>query len=333
MSKTNNMIDDNSFVQFNSLITLSIVSDDYEKTNYTKYLVTDENLDYLLCFKLCKKPLLEYSNLINSYFFIRNIDECASNIEMSDENDKPKKNSDNMGKELNYLSKEKINQNNYFYLQHMLSRKFVSIERKDNCFVLKLLNNIDNPATFSLRKINEKRNSNNIITSKEIYHLSIYIKEDNIFYYVQDDKNQINKENNNNYNILISKNQITKFIITQQNWNIKDSKNLYSGQLINIIFTNIKENKEEQLMLSVGKKEKNNIIVNNDNEQNKNDNNNDINNQYKVIGLPYSDELSEHALNNSFWVIEENLENYNCINKQPIKIKQFIRIKNLNTGL
>ena len=100
--KGNNIKNNNSFIQYNSLITLSIISEEDENSNYTKYLLTDENLDYSLSFKLCKKPLIEYSNLISSYFYIRNIDECISNFGISD--NKNKKNEGKMGKELNYIN-------------------------------------------------------------------------------------------------------------------------------------------------------------------------------------------------------------------------------------
>ena len=330
--KGNNIKNDNSFIQYNSLITLSIISEEDENSNYTKYLLTDENLDYSLSFKLCKKPLIEYSNLISSYFYIRNIDECISNFGISD--NKNKKNEGKMGKELNYISKEKIHQNNNFYLQHMMSKQFISVERtKDNLFILKLLNNIDNAAIFTFRKINEKRNSNNFISAKEIYYLSLYIKEDNLYYYVHDDKKPINQKYNNNYNILISKKQITHFMITLQNWNISDSNNIYSGQLINIIFSNIKDNREEKLMLSAEKKEKKNPILDISNYDNEICNNSNINKEYRIIGIPYTEYLCDQTLNNSFWAIEENLEVNNFINKHPIKIKEYIRIKNVITGL
>lgn len=58
----------------------------------------------------------------------------------------------------------------------------------------------------------------------------------------------------------------------------------------------------------------------------------DNNSEYRVIGVRYCDELCEHVLNNSFWVIEEKLDFVNN-SKKPIQIKEHIRIKNLYTGL
>ena len=338
MSKSN----DNNFVQYNSLISLSITSEEYENTKYTKCLYAENNLENSLSFKLCQKPLREYYDLMGSYFFIRNIDECVSIFGKSDTNNKKSfKKEENISKELNFINKERIRENNHFYLQHMMSKKFVSIEiTPNNLFVLKLLKNIDNAVIFSLKKINEKRNSKDFVSTKEIYYLNLYEKETDQFYYIQDDINPIIK-NNNYYNILITKNPFSHFIITNQNLNIKDSKKIYSGQLINIIFSKKKGNREEQYMLSVSKNEQmisNLDIISYDNntKDEKEDNNDDIiedNIDYQIIGLQYNNELCDHVLNNSFWVIEEDLENINSLKKEPIKIKEHIRIKNLNTGL
>ena len=246
--KSNN----NSYIQYNSVFSISIFSEEYENTNYAKYLLTEDNLEHLLSFKICKKPLIDYSNLKRSYFYIRNIDEC------DDENQKLLKKKPNIKKELGFLSKKKIHQNNQFYLQHMISKMFISIERtnNNNKFILKLTKNIENAANFALRKINEKRNSKEILTTKELYHLSIYMKEDDQFFFLGEDKKPIYKGDDKYYNILIEKKPITKIFLTDQIWNIKDTKNIYSGQLLNIIFSIINENKEEHIMLGVEKKKK-----------------------------------------------------------------------------
>ena len=328
-------------IKYNSLVTLSILSQEYENSNLGKYLVTEENLEHSLNFKLCKKPLLEYSDLKESLFYLRKVDECISNYGLS-ENEAFKKNKkeNNLSKELGFLSRESIRQNNHFYLQHMVSKKFVCIEKtKDNKFALKLLKNIDNAATFLLIKINKKRNSKDFLSTKEIFYLALYIKveEEDLFYYIQDDNNPINKNNNTYYNVNIGKQPITKFLLINQMWNVGDTKSIYSGQLINIIFSFTRENKEEQYMLSAEKKEnlinqnQNFEIINYNSEEEKKEKA-DNNTEYRVIGVRYCDELCEHVLNNSFWVIEEKWDFFTN-SKKPIQIKQHIRIKNLHTGL
>lgn len=338
MSKDKNKF----YIKYNSLVTLSILSQEYENSNLGKYLVTEENLEHSLNFKLCKKPLLEYSDLKESLFYLRKIDECISNYGISDNGTlKKNKKENNMAKELGFLSRESIRQNNHFYLQHMVSKKFVCVEKtQDNKFVLKLMKNIENAATFLLIKINKKRNSKDFLSTKEIFYLALYIKveEEDVFYYIQDDKNPINKNKNIYYNIIIAKKPITKFFLINQMWNTEDTKSIYSGQLINIIFSYTKENQEEQYMLSVEKKEnlnnqnQNFEILNYNIEEEKKEKI-DNNSEYRIIGIKYCNELCEHVLNNSFWVIEEKLDYFINSNKTPIQIKEHIRIKNLYTGL
>ena len=342
MSKDN----DKFSIKYNSLVTLSILSQEYENANVGKYLITEENLEHSLNFKLCKKPLLEYSDLKESLFYLRKVDECISNYGLSEsETFKKNKKENNLSKELGFLSRESIRQNNHFYLQHMVSKKFVCVEKtQDNKFALKLLKNIDNVATFLLIKINKKRNSKDFLSSKEIFYLALYIKveEEDLFYYIQDDKNPINKNNRTYYNVIIGKKPITKFFLINQMWNIEDTKSIYSGQLINIIFSYTRDNKEEQYMLSVEKKENLNLnnqnqnfeIINYNSEEEKKEKEKEDNNpEYRIIGIKYCNELCEHVLNNSFWVIEEKLDCFNNNNKKPIQIKEHIRIKNLYTGL
>ena len=296
-------------IKYNSLVTLSILSQEYENSNVGKYLITEENLEHSLNFKLCKKPLLEYSDLKESLFYLRKVDECISNYGLSEsETFKKNKKENNVSKEFGFLSRESIRQNNHFYLQHMVSKKFVCIEKtQDNKFALKLLKNIDNAATFLLIKINKKRNSKDFLSSKEIFYLALYIKveEEDLFYYIQDDKNPINKNNRTFYNVIIGKKPITKFFLINQMWNLEDTKSIYSGQLINIIFSYTRDNKEEQYMLSVEKKEnlnnqnQNFDILNYNNEEEKKEKE-DNNPEYRVIGTKYSNELCDHVLNNSF---------------------------------
>ena len=75
--KTNN----DEYIKYNSLITINLFSEEYGNNPFSKYLITEDNLEHSLCFKLCKKPLRDYSNLKRSYFYIRKIEECISVFE------------------------------------------------------------------------------------------------------------------------------------------------------------------------------------------------------------------------------------------------------------
>ena len=59
----------------------------------------------------------DYYDLMGSIFYIRNVDECISNFGMSGNESKFKK-EEKTSKELSFLNKERIHQNNRFYLQH-----------------------------------------------------------------------------------------------------------------------------------------------------------------------------------------------------------------------
>ena len=299
---------DDYYITYNLLISLCILSDDYDNSQNAKFLYAEENLEHSLNFKLCKKSFYDYSDIKGSLFYIRDIDECSSTSEKQE----------NISKELDFLSKEKMHKNTSFYLQHMTSKKFISVEKtKDNRYILKLMKNINKAANFYLKKVNQKRNSREYMNINDIFNLSIYIEDEDLFYYLKDDINPImNKPNN--YGIIIDKNPTTNFYLINQKWCIQETKEIYSGQLINIIFSS---NKKEDLMLSVIKEE------HDENEKK------DKYDEYILIGVPVTDELSLHVLYNSFWVIEEDDSCYEEIIKSPIEIKKYFRIHNLNTGL
>ena len=213
-------INKNIFIHYNSLISLTITSQDFEKSNKSKILFAEDNLENSLYFKSYKKPLIEYIDLIGSYFYIRNVEECKANSNLCENNNnKSSRKRENTSKELVYISKENLHQNSEFYLQHMMSKKFVSLERaQDNNIILKLLKNIDNAAIFTLRKINVKRNLKEFLTTKEIYYLSLYLKEEDIFFYSHDNKNPT--DGDKLYDISMSRNPITQFIIKNNRYNL-----------------------------------------------------------------------------------------------------------------
>ena len=83
-------------------------------------------------------------------------------------------------------------------------------------------------------------------------------------------------------------------------------------------------------------KEKNNdllIFNSNDKEEEKEKENSDKTDEYYVTAIPYCKELSVHVLNNAFWSLEEDAIFLEDIERFPILIKRYLRIKNLNIGL
>ena len=116
---------DNSFISLNSLITINLISDDNQNSNISKYILRKENSDQKLAFKICKKPLMEYIDLSESLFFIRDIEECSS-IYSKKSNEKD--NIEISSNEQRFIKDDKVNQNTQFYLQHMISGKFISTE-------------------------------------------------------------------------------------------------------------------------------------------------------------------------------------------------------------
>ena len=323
------MSKENYFIAYNSIVSICILSEDYDNSQTAKFLYAEENLDHSLSFKKCKKSFLDYGDIKGSLFYIRNIEECISNYSFSEKQE-------NVSKELGFLSREKIHKNTNFYLQHMTSRKFISIERTiDNEYILKLKKNIDNAANFYLKKVNEKRNSREYMNINDIFNLSIYVEDDDLFYYVKDDANPINYYSQN-YNIIIEKEPTTNFCLFNQYWFIRESKEIYSGQLINIIFNSKKKDKTEKLMLSVLKKEEKKNEKKSEEEEEEElieTEEKPKYDEYYITGIPYTDKLNQHVLNSSFWTVEEDSSCLEENSKSPIIIKNQIRFKNLNTGL
>ena len=280
------MSEENYFITYNSLISTCVLSEDYDNSQYAKFLYAEENLEHSFYFKSCKKSFLDYSDIKGSLFYIRNIDECVSNYSFSG-------NQENVSKELGFLNKEKIKKNESFYLQHMASKKFVSIESNiNNYFVLKLEKNINNAAKMRLEKVNQKRNSREHMNIKDIFHLSIYIEDDDLFYYITDVTNPLNENKNYKYQIILDRNSKTNFCLFNQQWFIRETKEIYSGHLVNIIFSSTIENKKEQLMLSVLKNKED------DKKESEDEDLMEIEkqkyNEYYITGIPFKNELNEH---------------------------------------
>ena len=330
MSNDNLSNKENDYICLNSIITFNLVSEDNQNNKTSKYILRMENSDDLLAYKLCKKPLFENLELIESLFYIRDIEECLTLYGKKDDENGEEKAS----KELRFLKIDKINQTTQFYLQHMISGKFITAEMilSNNKITLKLVNDIDNACLFSLRKINEVRSSKEVLIFNETFYLNIFIKEENQFYYVYEEELLCEQIDNNRkyFDIVLHKKPLAKFCLINQSWMMNNKNNIYSGQLTNIIFTYTLLGREEKFMLGVEEKKNNS-----DKENNKKLNNTKSEiNKYKVVPYPYTEELSEHVLKKAFWVIEENTSQFSeDIYREPIKIGKEFRIKNPCTGL
>ena len=372
------------FVHFNSLISLKLLSDQYHL--HAKYLMRMENLEQTLLLKLCQSSLLEYSDLKESLFFIRNIDECQSIY--GKKKSEEYLNFQYIQKNNNLKESGILTYNQTFFLQHMMSKKFITIEKlqgNDN-YSLKLSAEVENANQFAFKKINETRSSLEPLTYKNIAYLSVYNKEKGQFYFINhtsfdkmndekveeginsDDEmeREMNKDKKgklkSNYSDLCLSNTANdKFCLINQSWYINKKEYLYSGQLINIIFSVAKNKENEKMMLSAEgikvKKEIEEIIgikeeIREDIDGMLRDNNqkymefhgttdriNEKINSFSSIrikGMTYKEELLlfEHVVNNSFWVIEnENYKKGETLEREAIKIGDLVRIKNPLLGL
>ena len=400
-----NITKENLYIYFNSLVSISSIPE----TNiniYSNYLLRIENLEQTLLLKKCIIPISDFSDLKESLFYIREID-----------------NEDNDDKEISnnteeLLENKRINYNQKFILQHMISKKYISLEilPGNNNYNLKLSSNKDSSVPFLLKRIHETRTSQEFLTFKQSFYLSIYIKEKDQFYYINfssysgklpeydtdslllgqnnfyaSNENIISNKNNNinigeneenNYNsnayfyenfseLSIEKKMNCKYIFLNQSWYLKNQDKLFSSQIINIIFVNsnlYKDNsennlmteKEEQFMLSAEYIDNINMeeaydynthpLENSESIKERKDvnyfydenkglislmtNKKKLANQVRVKLVPYETDFYKHVINNSFWVLEEELTDHKeRLEKIPLKKETQIKIKNVLLGL
>ena len=262
--------EDVDYIYYNSLISLKLVSETTHPSHKDFYMIRKENLEQSLILKRCETPLLEYADLKESLFYIRNIDECL-NIYGNKSTNISNNEQHNM-KEYVFKNENKLNFNQNFILQHLMSKKFLTIDKiqgTDN-YILKLVTEIEKAITFpfSFKRMNA---SNEFLSYKNIVYISIFNKEKGQNYYinhikidseelVEEEKRQNNNEisedkkslENMKYGELFVINyNLDKFYIINQNWFINDNDSLYNGQLINIIFTGDKNKENDKKMLSV----------------------------------------------------------------------------------
>ena len=416
---------ENLYVYYNSLISVSCISE--TGTNlFSNYLLRMENLEQTLLLKKCQVPLSEFTDLKESLFFIREISGYNGTKKYKEKNSKNQNNNHdfNINKEKEENMQEKrVNYNQKFILQHMISKNYIYAENipGNNNYNLKLTSDINSAVPFVLERIHETRSSQEFLTFKQSFYLSIYIEDKDKNFYINSStyfkerpvkydvdsvftKNHSNSATNNDNMIVnnidnidlddekdndsennfakfyesyselcVEKKAKSKYLFVNQSWYIKNKENLFSSQIINIIFINsnlYKDNyknsqvseKEEQFMLSAE-------YVENVNEEEVYDINPepedtnyertmihkkidsnfyDINKglisqikkrkkkvkQTKVKVIPYEKEFYKHVMNNCFWVIEEEKYEYKeKLKKIPLKSNSQIKIKNILLGL
>ena len=403
---------ENLYIYYNSLISICTISET-NMIRSSKFLLRIENLEQTLLLKHCTVPLSDFSDLKESLFYIREIDdedvdkETNNNIEDSSEN-------------------KRINFNQPFILQHMISKKYIYLYEllANKNYILKLTSNKDEAVPIILKRIHETRNSQEFLTFNQSFCISIYIKAKDQYYYLNansyTDKfpeydidtnmngnnnfyvsneniisnkrnlNNINNNNNNNifeyeddsYNsyskfyksyseLCIEEKMNCKYRFLNQSWYINYQDRLFSSHIINILFinsnlykdtskNNVLTEKEEKLMLSAEYIENinvdevydiNQVPLNSNENVNKKKRENyfydenkglinlgmdkkKLENQTRVKLVPYETDFYKHVINNSFWVIEEELvDERERLEKEPLKEETQIKIKNVLLGL
>ena len=364
MSKLEESEDEKSYICFNCLISICHASNEDNSSKKTsKYIMRKENFSNFLVLRQINKLKYNYLNISDSLFYIRDIEECISifgNNPTDNENT-------TFSKETHFFKKSRLNENSKFILQHMISGKFVSciMNIKNNKITLKLVNDVENAYPFSLELINKRRNSKGILRFDQNFYLNSYVQEDNMNYYLGEEfynerkekdeinifdqiekdsgNSNINVNNKPDYNeIFMNRKPNYELYLINQSDILTNTGKIYTGHLINILFTKKDPRKEDIMMLCL--KEKSGYRINNlvdkgnkkvkPNINFKKDKNEEIDkNKYEVSACVYKKELYEQAINNAFWIIED--DRFVCkgsLNIKPICIQENFRIKNALTG-
>ena len=189
------LVKNKSYVYYNSLISIGEIPESGNSKS-SKYLVRMENIEQTLILKPCSSPLSEFSDLKESLFFIREIEE--EKISYLQKERKLINKYYNYDIDLNnnkeeIMNEKKVNYGQHFILQHMISKKFIYIEKlPNNNYNLKLTSDRNIAVPFSLKRIQEARTSQEFLTFKQSFYINIYIKEKDKYYYINiaDEKQQ-----------------------------------------------------------------------------------------------------------------------------------------------
>ena len=333
-------IDEYSIIHYDSVISLSLVTETLEKKR-ALYIMRLESLDETMLLRKCN-PLSDFCMIKESLFVIKKIKEQVNDIILPIN-------------EMENIESLRINYNQNFILQHLVSKKYLSKDKMtgNNNYKLKLVENEQLAVPFTFRKIVDSRTTLTYITFNQIIYLSVFIKEKAQYYYV----NHLGNKNDNIdfSDLIIEKDFSNKFTIVNQACYGKDDGFLYSGDLVNIIFQEKQQLNENDYMIGVEcqkevktgelislKEEVKEDIENfiKDNGQQGNDltdlkmENKSESGIKSVKSYNVKNEFFKHVSHNSFWIIEEEFFNQTSkIKRKPLSAENYIRIKNPLLGL
>ena len=333
-------IDEYSIIHYDSVISLSLVTETLEKKK-ALYIMRLESLDETMLLRKCN-PLSDFCMIKESLFVIKKIKEQVNDIILPIN-------------EMENIESLRINYNQNFILQHLVSKKYLSKDKMtgNNNYKLKLVENEQLAVPFTFRKIVDSRTTLTYITFNQIIYLSVFIKEKAQYYYV----NHLGNKNDNIdfSDLIIEKDFSNKFTIVNQACYGKDDGFLYSGDLVNIIFQEKQQLNENDYMIGVEcqkevktgelislKEEVKEDIENfiKDNGQQGNDltdlkmENKSESGIKSVKSYNVKNEFFKHVSHNSFWIIEEEFFNQTSkIKRKPLSAENYIRIKNPLLGL
>ena len=211
-------INENKIVHFNSVISLSLITESSEKKS-SMYIIRREELDESLLLRELN-PLSDFTLMKDGLFTIKKLRE-----ENLQENE-----SEN-------IQSQRINYNQQFILQHLVSKKFLSKNKLNgnNNYKLKLVEKEELAIPFAFKQIVETRSSQNFITINQIIYLSVYIKEKSQYFYINKSCLK-NKENAEFAELDIEKDMINKFIIINQScFNQKNNYIYFDFQYYNLL--------------------------------------------------------------------------------------------------
>ena len=329
-------IDEFKIIHFDSVISLSLVTENLEKKR-ALYVMRLESLDETIFLRKCN-PISDFCMIKESLFIIRKISEQAINESSLPLN------------ETELIEARRLNYNQNFILQHMVSKKFLSKDKMsgNNNYKLKLVENEILAAPFTFKKIVDTKSAITYITFNQIIYLSIYVKEKAQYYFI----NQLgNKKDNIEFSdLVVEKDFNNKFIIINQKCYGHDDGYLYSGDLVNITFQEKQQLNEKNYMIGVEcqkevktgelislkeevKEDIDNFMKDNGQQGNdlaefKMENKNESGIKF-VKSYNLKKELFKHINHYSFWIIEEEFYGQNTqIKRKPLSAENFVRIKN-----
>ena len=194
-------IDEYSIIHYDSVISLSLVTETLEKKR-ALYIMRLESLDETMLLRKCN-PLSDFCMIKESLFVIKKIKEQVNDIILPIN-------------EMENIESLRINYNQNFILQHLVSKKYLSKDKMtgNNNYKLKLVENEQLAVPFTFRKIVDSRTTLTYITFNQIIYLSVFIKEKAQYYYV----NHLGNKNDNIdfSDLIIEKDFSNKFTIVNQ---------------------------------------------------------------------------------------------------------------------